>query len=383
MSTTSISLITPLTAALVNNLAPTLQWSNNRRDVFYYEVQLSKDSSFNTDPATATAMIYSGLIHGGVTTLPNSYSVPPDFPLQPDTTYYWRVRPRIQGDGDPLPWSTASQFLTVQGDLSLWHIGMSTKSPPHYDVRVRRAFWLTTDDQALLAAMAGRPASVAVSAVTPSAAKVPPHLVDLVAARRLMAEAGYSNGFSQQLHVTDDPIARQLAVVAVAGWEPLGIRTEVVYHDSDEFNQGLQSQKWKLWIGSATTGPPYDLLSQFYLSTSGLNYTGYHYPKVDELLLAAERSTDPLTRVQFYEQVETITMGDLSIMPLLWLPAPASGRESLTALRSQRNVVLANLLIGNPRWRMAEGLMIFNSREASKPRTDPSLRSGLQKPLAD
>ena len=38
---------------------------------------------------------------------PNSYVVPAAFPLEAGEIYYWRVRPRIQGDGDPLPWSAS------------------------------------------------------------------------------------------------------------------------------------------------------------------------------------------------------------------------------------------------------------------------------------
>ena len=33
------------------------------------------------------------------------------FPLEAGEIYYWRVRPRIQGDGDPLPWSATYVFL--------------------------------------------------------------------------------------------------------------------------------------------------------------------------------------------------------------------------------------------------------------------------------
>ena len=41
---------------------------------------------------------------------PNSYVVPEAFPLEAGEFYYWRVRPRIQGDGDPLPWSAINVF---------------------------------------------------------------------------------------------------------------------------------------------------------------------------------------------------------------------------------------------------------------------------------
>lgn len=111
----SSSTIMPLTPAVddtVSTLTPSLQWGNSRTDVFYYEVQLSKDATFNTDPNTATAMIYAEYKHGGVTNPLNSYAVPTDFPLEAKTTYYWRVRARVQGDGVPTAWSDPWTFKT-------------------------------------------------------------------------------------------------------------------------------------------------------------------------------------------------------------------------------------------------------------------------------
>ncbi|MSQ27972.1 MAG: hypothetical protein EXR51_07535 [Dehalococcoidia bacterium] len=92
---------------IVDSLTPTLTWANLNKAVFYYEVQVSADPSFGTD-----AFLYWELRHGGVTTPPNSYSIPPAFPLQPGGQYHWRVRPRVQGDGAETGWSQVSTFWT-------------------------------------------------------------------------------------------------------------------------------------------------------------------------------------------------------------------------------------------------------------------------------
>lgn len=92
-----------------NNLTPTLRWQNVDTDVFYYEVQVSKDPTFNTDPATAIAAVQDNLIHGGMSNPLNSYK---SAPLEAGKTYYWRVRPRVQGDGIPVAWSNIASFKT-------------------------------------------------------------------------------------------------------------------------------------------------------------------------------------------------------------------------------------------------------------------------------
>lgn len=103
VSSEGIVATSPLDGEAIFSNTPTLIWVNNRNDVFYYELQLSKDPSFGADPARS-AMIYSALLHGGVTQPRNSYTVPAGFPLERGTAYFWQVRPRIQGDGTPLPW---------------------------------------------------------------------------------------------------------------------------------------------------------------------------------------------------------------------------------------------------------------------------------------
>ncbi len=51
-------------------------------------------------------------IHGGETSPRNSWTVPDSAKLDPNKNYYWRVRPRVQGDGTEVAWSPAWSFKT-------------------------------------------------------------------------------------------------------------------------------------------------------------------------------------------------------------------------------------------------------------------------------
>ena len=110
VTSAGIGHVAPPNGGTVNSLTPTVQWSNSNSNIFYYEVQISKDPAFGPN-----AFLYSELRHGGVTSPPNSYTVPSDFPLEPNTRYFWRVRPRVQGDGTPVQWSTGSEFISSSG----------------------------------------------------------------------------------------------------------------------------------------------------------------------------------------------------------------------------------------------------------------------------
>jgi hypothetical protein len=104
-----IAAVTPASDAVTPVTPQTLRWSNPDTDVFYYEVQVSPDPGFDTNPATATASVWTNLVHAGLSTPPNAWITPA---LAPGVTYHWRVRPRVQGDGVPVAWSPIFRFRT-------------------------------------------------------------------------------------------------------------------------------------------------------------------------------------------------------------------------------------------------------------------------------
>src|SRR5207244_2498935 len=103
----TISSLAPTKDSVVETKTPALEWTNTNPRIFYYEVQLSRDRAFGPD-----AFLYFELRHAGVTQPPSSYTVPVAFPLETSSTYYWRVRPRVQGDGVPVAWSEVWSFRT-------------------------------------------------------------------------------------------------------------------------------------------------------------------------------------------------------------------------------------------------------------------------------
>ncbi|MBI4498291.1 MAG: hypothetical protein HY689_10365 [Chloroflexi bacterium] len=104
--------VSPDQGRVASSLAPTLVWGDAQPANFYYEVQVSRDPNFVTDPLRATAMVYWEVRHGGLTTPPNSYTVPSAFPLYPGVTYYWRVRPWSGDNPAAVAWSSTWSFIS-------------------------------------------------------------------------------------------------------------------------------------------------------------------------------------------------------------------------------------------------------------------------------
>ncbi len=108
-SSATISLVAPVEGSALSQSDTSLRWQNSASDIFYYEIQASKDAQFKTGSQAVTS-IWWNLVHGGVSSQLNSWRTPL---LEPNTIYYWRMRPRVQGDGTPVAWSTSWGFSTA------------------------------------------------------------------------------------------------------------------------------------------------------------------------------------------------------------------------------------------------------------------------------
>ncbi|MBM2826664.1 MAG: hypothetical protein HW403_728 [Dehalococcoidia bacterium] len=123
----TIQLQQPIRDSTVADLTPTVRWTDSNRQVFYYEVLLSKDPNFcigsnssalgvtlTCEPSTA---VFWNLIHGGESNPANSWTIPEQFRLEPGI-YYTTVRPRLQatpkGDAEMgVPWIPVTTFRVV------------------------------------------------------------------------------------------------------------------------------------------------------------------------------------------------------------------------------------------------------------------------------
>lgn len=120
----------PAPGGTVTLLTPSLVWTDPNPSIFYYEVQLSEDPSFNTDPATATSSVYWNLVHAGESQPLRSWTVPVRASLTLGKQYHWRVRPRVQGDGMPVPWGITAMFTSSTGpapDLGITSLTSSAR----------------------------------------------------------------------------------------------------------------------------------------------------------------------------------------------------------------------------------------------------------------
>ncbi|MEM7693006.1 MAG: ABC transporter substrate-binding protein [Pseudomonadota bacterium] len=140
---------------------------------------------------------------------------------------------------------------------------------------------------------------------------------DVDAAKALLAEAGFADGLTLEVQVTNNPVQMQVMQVVQAMAAEAGINIELI---AKEFATLLRDQSAGDYtasqIGWSGRVDPDGNIHQFATTGGGINDSGYSNPQVDTLLDAARTATDFDTRKQSYDAAREILNADLPIIYL-------------------------------------------------------------------
>ena len=225
--------------------------------------------------------------------------------------------------------------IVRQPDLFLKHLayelgepstpGVSTPSNPFRDIRVRRAIDLAIDRDALVrelpfpAVPASQLAPPFVFGFDPSITRRRP---DPAQARRLLAQAGYPQGFEVRFDVRRpfEPAARIVASQLAA----VGIRTVLTAYTDREFSTlALPGAKTLILDRfGCTTGDITDMLDNVVHSADAehhfgiFNTVGYSNPEIDRRIEESAAITNTAARRTELQQIVDEVMDDLVLIPL-------------------------------------------------------------------
>jgi peptide/nickel transport system substrate-binding protein len=205
-----------------------------------------------------------------------------------------------------------------------------TGANPMRDVRVRHALSLALNRQALsdrIMGGLGAPASELASPIMFGAARLEPTPYDPELARKLLAEAGYPNGFTLVLASTNGFYVQdaQMAQAMAAYWTRVGVTTTVdalppsnyyARRNNGEFSAFFQSSS--IMTGQAADLLPIVIGTRDPAHGSGqINFAGYSNPKVDELINEASRTVDDPARAALIQQASRIVYAqDYAVLPI-------------------------------------------------------------------
>ena len=209
-----------------------------------------------------------------------------------------------------------------------FHLDQHHDGAPFGDLRVRRALSKAIDRQAIAERLMDGAALPASNLVSPPvfgyAADLKPEAYDPQGARRLLAEAGYPNGFAMTLsapnnrYVNDEQIAQAVAQMLAR----VGIRARVETFPLNVYlTRGAKGEFAFAMLGWGSFSG--DLALRALVATpdaskgfGAFNWSGYSNPKVDELLERAFASVDDRRREEFAREAMRAAMRDYAVIPL-------------------------------------------------------------------
>ncbi|MFY7865729.1 ABC transporter substrate-binding protein [Roseateles sp.] len=223
---------------------------------------------------------------------------------------------------------------------------------PFKDVRVRRALYQAVDVEAMrvklmngLSLPTGSPTPSAIASYNDAAleARYP---FDIAAARKLMQEAGYADGFEVTMdcpnnrYINDEEICQALAAM----WAQLKIKVRVSAMPRVTFFPKLEKYDTSLFLygwGGAITDAESIMTPVFRnrgeKGVGAYNYSGVRNDKFDALAAQSSVEPDPKKREQLIKAALTEYKEQFHILPLHRQMIPWAARNSVSAVNRADN----------------------------------------------
>ncbi len=210
--------------------------------------------------------------------------------------------------------------LLTRPPSSIAYLGVAAAARPLDKVEVRRAIAMAIDKPLLATALyggAGRPASqlLAPGMLGYDDSVVEFYRYDVAAAKRLLAEAGFANGFTTELWYPPSwrahyPDPRRVAETIAADLAKIGITATLRTEDAAAYRTDARADRLPLWLAEAS-GESADPDSFF---SDGGVWAG---DIVRELLRRARYEADASKRTELYKQVSKLIQQDAARIPLI------------------------------------------------------------------
>lgn len=204
-----------------------------------------------------------------------------------------------------VPNSLEYEFLTTPRIFAL-----NFKRPPLDNMKVRKAFSLALDRDDLIKGLGGRGewALAMTNLVTDlfSQDEVKSFIkYDPEAAKRLLAEAGYAQGFQVELLFSgDSEDSLQLAQLLQAQLKKVGIDIVLRPLPAAEMTQRRRAKEGEIFLLAEASRV--DLDGQLFLASytgGGFNYNNISDPKADALILTQRKTVDPSKRRELLREL--------------------------------------------------------------------------------
>ena len=215
--------------------------------------------------------------------------------------------PRIEG--------MENASISQQSSVSISYIGFNNEKEPFDDPLVRQAINMAIDREEIINGVYDGIGTPATGPLAPSVFGYDENAegleYDPEAAKELLAEAGYEDGFSTTLWTNDSQERIDMATVVQAQLAEFGIDVEIEVLEWGAYLEQTANGEHDMFILGWTTvtgDADYGLYPLFHSSMVGEpgNRTFTENDELDALLDEARQESDPDTRLELYSEIQTL-----------------------------------------------------------------------------
>lgn len=233
---------------------------------------------------------------------------------------------------DPLSPSDVSRIENTEGifvnrtpSVSLSYIGFNVQKEPFTDVRVRQAISMAINKDAIINDLYGGAGIPAIGPIAPAVFGFDDSIegieYDVEAARELLAEAGYADGFDTTIWTNDSRERIDAATVVQDNLSELGINVDVQIVEWGAYLDDTAAGEHDMFIlgwSTVTGDADYGMYPMFHSDNHGTpgNRTFIANDELDRLLLEARQNPDPDERQALYSEAQQILVEEA---PMLYI----------------------------------------------------------------
>lgn len=217
---------------------------------------------------------------------------------------------------------------------------------PLRDLRVRRALSMSIDRQAIVDRVmqkAGAPANqIAVPTMEGFNKAIPPAVYDPAGARKLLAEAGYPNGFKMKINGPIGFIANDDKILQAVGsfFSRIGVETEVESVSPAVYFGKATARDYCVFMTSYSGPTAIGDLKALIVTKDPKTGDGpfnrhlYSNKQLDDAVYAAQAATDAAERNRLTGEAMRIGMEDVAIIPIVQTMGSVATRKGVVKFNS-------------------------------------------------
>ena len=212
--------------------------------------------------------------------------------------------------------SDESVMVTGDQNTNIRYFAFNTSVEPFDNPLVREAISMAVDRGPIIDAAifgAGQPTNILFPATYWAGYESEIPAVDIEGAKAKLAEAGYPDGFTTELHSWSQyPFLSNAAIVLQEQLKQIGIESELRFEENAVYLENYFASNFEISVtGTSAYVDPNDVVYQNFISTSSTNAAKYNSPEMDELIAAGMTETDQEARAAIYKDIQELIKVDM------------------------------------------------------------------------